>query len=41
VIAATLAELPAAVQKAQVHAPTLVIIGHVVELKDRLAWFDR
>lgn len=39
-ITATLAELPAAVKKADVHAPTLVIIGHVVRLKDRLAWFE-
>jgi uroporphyrin-III C-methyltransferase/precorrin-2 dehydrogenase/sirohydrochlorin ferrochelatase len=39
VIAATLSDLPAAVETARVHAPTLVIIGEVVRLKDKLAWF--
>ncbi len=40
VIAATLADLPDAVEKAGVQAPTLVIVGHVVELRDRLRWFE-
>lgn len=40
VIAATLADLATLVDKAQVQAPTLVIIGHVVKLKDRLEWFE-
>ncbi|MGA8261987.1 MAG: siroheme synthase CysG [Arenicellales bacterium] len=40
VIAAPLADLPARVDEARVHGPTLVIIGDVVRLKDRLAWFE-
>ena len=40
VIKATLADLPRAVERAQVQPPTLVIVGHVVELHDRLQWFE-
>ncbi|MDZ7842993.1 MAG: siroheme synthase CysG [Gammaproteobacteria bacterium] len=40
VIKATLADLPEAVASAQVHGPTLVIIGSVVRLRDRLGWFE-
>lgn len=40
VIKATLAELPTAVEKARVQAPTLVIVGDVVNLRERLRWFE-
>jgi uroporphyrin-III C-methyltransferase/precorrin-2 dehydrogenase/sirohydrochlorin ferrochelatase len=40
VITATLTDLPILVRQAGVHAPTLVIIGDVVRLKDRLTWFE-
>ncbi len=32
--------LPGIVTEAQVHAPTLVIVGEVVRLHDKLAWFE-
>jgi len=35
----TLDDLPEIVAAAEVHAPTLVIVGHVVTLHDKLAWF--
>ncbi len=35
----TLAELPACVEKANLKAPTLFIIGRVVELAESLSWF--
>ena len=41
VVTGTLTTLAAAVEKAQLHAPTLVIVGDVVRLRERLAWFDR
>ncbi len=31
--------LPALVQQAKVHAPTLIIVGEVVSLHEKLAWF--
>lgn len=40
VIAATVDTLAAAVAEAKVSAPTLVIIGDVVKLRDKLAWFE-
>ena len=40
VIAATLGSLPEAVAAAKVRAPTLLIVGSVVTLHDKLAWFD-
>lgn len=40
VFTADLAGLPAVVQAANVHAPTLVIVGEVVRLRDKLAWFE-
>ncbi len=40
VIAATLDSLPDAVAAAKVRAPTLLIVGSVVTLHDKLAWFD-
>ena len=39
VIEGTLATLADAVEGAGVRAPTLVIVGHVVRLRDRLDWF--
>jgi len=41
VIAGTLATLPAQVAAGDVQAPTLVIIGDVVRLRERLAWFEK
>jgi uroporphyrin-III C-methyltransferase/precorrin-2 dehydrogenase/sirohydrochlorin ferrochelatase len=32
--------LPAIVEKAQVKAPTLIIVGNVVQLHERLSWFE-
>ena len=40
VIAATLDSLPDAVGAANVRAPTLLVVGSVVTLHDKLAWFD-
>jgi uroporphyrinogen III methyltransferase/synthase len=39
-VTALLSELPAAVQKAGLKAPSLVIIGSVVSLRAELAWFE-
>jgi uroporphyrin-III C-methyltransferase/precorrin-2 dehydrogenase/sirohydrochlorin ferrochelatase len=36
----SLAELPALVARHQVQAPTLVIVGEVVSLREKLAWFE-
>ena len=40
VFTGTLADLPARVANEQVQAPTLVIVGEVVQLRDKLAWFE-
>ncbi len=40
VIIGTLATLPAAVRHADVKAPTLIIVGQVVNLRTKLAWFS-
>lgn len=40
VFAGTLADLPRQVAEHEVHAPTLVIVGEVVRLRDKLAWFE-
>lgn len=40
VFTGTLADLPALVARHEVHAPTLVIVGEVVQLRDKLAWFE-
>ncbi|HHH36029.1 MAG TPA: uroporphyrinogen-III C-methyltransferase [Gammaproteobacteria bacterium] len=40
VLTGTLATLPGIVQKAHVHAPTLVIVGEVVRLHETLAWYE-
>lgn len=41
VITGTLATLPERVAASSVKPPTLIIIGTVVSLRERLAWFDR
>ncbi|MBV2131183.1 siroheme synthase CysG [Pseudomonas sp. MAP12] len=40
VFTGTLADLPQLVAQHEVHAPTLVIVGEVVRLRDKLAWFE-
>lgn len=40
VFAGTLSSLPELVRQAEVHAPTLVIVGDVVTLHDKLSWFN-
>lgn len=40
VFTGTLADLPELVARHEVHAPTLVIVGEVVRLRDKLAWFE-
>jgi uroporphyrin-III C-methyltransferase/precorrin-2 dehydrogenase/sirohydrochlorin ferrochelatase len=40
VFTATLETLPKEVEKAEVHAPTLIIIGGVVTLREKLEWFE-
>jgi uroporphyrin-III C-methyltransferase/precorrin-2 dehydrogenase/sirohydrochlorin ferrochelatase len=39
VIVGTLKTLPAEVRRMEVKAPTLIIVGHVVNLRKKLAWF--
>lgn len=36
----TLETLPAIVERSRVRAPTLIIVGDVVRLREKLAWFD-
>jgi uroporphyrin-III C-methyltransferase/precorrin-2 dehydrogenase/sirohydrochlorin ferrochelatase len=40
VFTGTLTTLPEIVQRGGVRAPTLIIVGHVVRLRDKLAWFE-
>ena len=40
VFTATVATLPETVAGADVHAPTLIIIGSVVQLREKLGWFE-
>ncbi|AJE21412.1 siroheme synthase CysG [Azotobacter chroococcum] len=40
VIVSSLAELPGRVAQEKVTAPTLLIVGEVVQLRDKLAWFE-
>ncbi len=40
VFAATLADLPGRAATEQVQAPTLLIVGEVVQLREKLAWFE-
>jgi uroporphyrin-III C-methyltransferase/precorrin-2 dehydrogenase/sirohydrochlorin ferrochelatase len=35
-----LAELPQLVASSDIHAPTLIIIGEVVKLREKLNWYD-
>ena len=35
-----LSSLPVLVEKEKVEAPTLIIVGEVVKLHDKLAWFE-
>jgi uroporphyrin-III C-methyltransferase len=39
-VTGTLATLPALAQAAQLKAPTLIIVGEVVRLKEKLSWFE-
>ena len=36
----TLSELPDLVENTTIHAPTLIIVGEVVKLREKLNWFD-
>jgi uroporphyrin-III C-methyltransferase/precorrin-2 dehydrogenase/sirohydrochlorin ferrochelatase len=40
VFISTLGELPSMVQHEQIKAPTLIIVGEVVRLHDKLSWFE-
>jgi len=40
VFTGTLQDLPQLVAQHEVHAPTLVIVGEVVALREKLAWFE-
>jgi uroporphyrin-III C-methyltransferase/precorrin-2 dehydrogenase/sirohydrochlorin ferrochelatase len=40
VVTGTLGTLPARVAKAKLHAPTLIIVGNVVRLREKLNWFE-
>ncbi len=40
VVTGTLADLARRAARARLKAPTLIIVGSVVKLRDRLAWFD-
>jgi len=40
VVTGTLASLPRLVARAKLHAPTLIIVGDVVRLRDKLNWFE-
>jgi uroporphyrin-III C-methyltransferase / precorrin-2 dehydrogenase / sirohydrochlorin ferrochelatase len=41
VITGTLGTLPELAVRAQLHPPTLIIVGEVVRLRDKLKWFER
>ncbi|MDJ0957765.1 MAG: SAM-dependent methyltransferase, partial [Arenicellales bacterium] len=40
VFTGSLSTLPGIIEKSEVHAPTLVIVGEVVRLRDQLSWFE-
>ncbi|MFP5350410.1 MAG: siroheme synthase CysG [Gammaproteobacteria bacterium] len=40
VLSGTLATLPQIVEEGRVKAPTLIIVGDVVQLREKLAWFE-
>lgn len=37
----TLSELPNLVKNTEIHAPTLIIVGEVVKLREKLNWFEK
>ena len=39
-VTGNLATLPAHAQRAKLHPPTLIMVGEVVRLRERLAWFE-
>jgi uroporphyrin-III C-methyltransferase/precorrin-2 dehydrogenase/sirohydrochlorin ferrochelatase len=41
VLTGTLASLPVIVKSTHVQAPTIIIVGRVVELQPRYAWFGK
>jgi uroporphyrinogen III methyltransferase/synthase len=41
VVTAKLAEIPAAVRAAELRAPTILVVGEVVRLRDVLGWYER
>jgi uroporphyrinogen III methyltransferase/synthase len=41
VVGAPLAELPGEVARAELHAPSLIIVGEVVTQRERIDWFER
>ena len=41
VVTGTLGTLPELADRAQLHPPTLIIVGEVVRLRDKLRWFER
>jgi uroporphyrin-III C-methyltransferase/precorrin-2 dehydrogenase/sirohydrochlorin ferrochelatase len=40
VIVGTLDSIPDIIKQSEVHAPTLIIVGEVVKLHDKLSWFN-
>ena len=40
VLTGTLTTLPEIIRSTEIHAPTLIIVGQVVTLRDKLAWFN-
>lgn len=40
-VTATLAELPGEVRKAELHAPSLIVVGDCVRMRDNIAWFEK
>src|SRR5690606_41463545 len=40
VLTGTLASMPALVEQTEIKPPTLLIVGEVVSLRDKLKWFD-
>jgi len=40
VLTGTLASMPALVEQTEIKPPTLLIVGEVVSLRDKLKWFE-
>lgn len=40
VVTGTLADLPAAVRAADLHPPSLILVGEVVRMRSQIAWFE-